>query len=255
MTNIIAVANHKGGVGKTTTSVNIGAGIAKKGFKVLMVDLDPQANLTCSLGFDKQSRSIYQVLAWNDDIKKTIKSLENFDIIPSSFHLAAFEKNPEVGKEFILKERLDEISEDYDYIVIDCPPSLGALTVSALTASNLVLIPLQPEYLALQGMTDFVKIIRTVETRMNPNLDLLGIVMTQFDKRKLLHREVLEYANKTYGEAVFNTKIRGNISLAEAQSVGQDIFKYASSSNGAKDYGNLSEEILIRIEGKLVHSS
>ena len=142
--SIISVANHKGGVGKTTTSVNLAAGLARSGYKVLLIDLDPQANASFSLGLKKQDQTIYQVLAFQDDIRKMIQEVEDFDIVPSSVHLAGFEKNNEVGKEFILQEALDVVAELYDYIVIDCPPSLGSLTISALTASEFVIIALQP---------------------------------------------------------------------------------------------------------------
>ena len=245
--SVISVANHKGGVGKTTTTVNLAAGLAYAGNKVLMIDLDPQANATCSLGLPKQERSIYQVLMFQDDIQKSIKQLaENIDILPSSIHLAGFEKNSEVGKEFILQESLNTIKSQYDYILIDCPPSLGALTVSSLTASDYVIIPLQPEYLALQGMTEFIKILRTVKTRMNMSLELLGIVITQYDKRKVLHQNIMEHAADKYGEMMFDSKIRGNIALAEAQSMGQHIFEYDANSHGAKDYQKLTKEIVRR---------
>ena len=163
--SVISIANHKGGVGKTTTSVNLAAALALMGQKVLVIDLDPQANASTSLGLQKQEQTIYQVLAFQDDVSKSIQSLHDLDIIPASIHLAGFEKNNEVGKEFILQESLASVRDFYDYIVIDCPPSLGALTVSALTASDYVLVALQPEFLALQGLTEFIKILRTVKTR------------------------------------------------------------------------------------------
>jgi len=244
--SVISVANHKGGVGKTTTTVNLAAGLAQMGNKVLMIDLDPQANATCSVGLSKQDTSIFQVLMFQDDIRKCIQQLEQIDIVPSSIHLAGFEKNNEVGKEFILQESLSDIQTEYDYILIDCPPSLGALTVSALTASDYVVIPLQPEFLALQGMTEFIKILRTVKTRMNTSLELLGIVVTQYDGRKVLHQEILQHALGKYGDMIFDTRIRGNISLAEAQSMGKDIFQYDASSRGAEDYRGLTEEIIKR---------
>ncbi len=246
--SVISIANHKGGVGKTTTTVNLAAGLAHAGFKVLVVDLDPQANATFSLGLKKQEQTIYQVLAFQDDIRKSIKSMGTMDIIPSSMHLAGFEKNNEVGKEFILQESLGEIKDMYDYILIDCPPSLGSLTISALTASDYALVPLQPEFLALQGMTEFIKILRTVKTRMNDQLDLLGIVITRYDHRKVLHRDVLEYVENEYTGMLFNTHIRGNISIAEAQSQGLHIFDYDVNCNGARDYAALTEEVVHRIE-------
>ena len=246
--SVISIANHKGGVGKTTTTVNLGAALARAGARVLLIDMDPQANATTSLGLKKQDKTIYQVLAFQDDIQKMVQPLGDFDLIPSSVHLAGFEKNNEVGKEFILQEAMMEIREEYDYILIDCPPSLGSLTVSALTASEFVMIALQPEFLALQGMTDFIRILRTVKTRMNKELDLLGIVVTQFDYRKVLHRDVLEHAKQQYGEVVFESKIRGNVALAESQSMGQHIFQYDASCNGAEDYAKLAEEVESRLQ-------
>lgn len=252
--SVIAVANHKGGVGKTTTSVNLAAGLARAGYKVLLIDLDPQANATFSLGLKKQDQTIYQVLAFQDDIRKMVQEVEDFDLVPSSVHLAGFEKNNEVGKEFILQESLESISELYDYIVIDCPPSLGALTISALTASEFVIIALQPESLALQGMADFIRILRTVKTRMNQQLELLGIVITQYDSRKVLHRDVMELAQERYGEAIFKTTIRGNVALAECQSMGQHIFSYDANCNGATDYMNLTKEVVRRLNTDVVLS-
>jgi chromosome partitioning protein len=253
--SVIAIANHKGGVGKTTTTVNLGAGLANIGYRVLIIDMDPQANATFSLGLKKQDQTIYQVLMFQEKVSGSIQKLENLDMIPSSVHLAAFEKNNEIGKEFILTESLEEVRDQYDYILIDCPPSLGALTVSALTASDWCIITLQPEFLALQGMTEFIKILRTVKTRMNQDLDVLGIVITQFDQRKVLHREILEYAKNEYDQLVFESMIRGNVALAEAQSMGQDIFRYQPGSNGANDYGNLAMEFVKRVaEGVTVPS-
>jgi chromosome partitioning protein len=250
--SVIAIANHKGGVGKTTTTVNLAAGLAQEGNNVLLIDLDPQANATMCLGLGKQSQTIYQVLAFQDDIRKMVQDLGDMDIIPSSVHLAAFEKNNEVGKEFILQESMEEIREEYDYILIDCPPSLGSLTVSALTASDFVIIALQPEVLALQGMNDFIKILRTVKTRMNRELELLGIIATQYDTRKVLHRDVLQAAVNEYGEAIFRTRIRGNVSLAESQSMGQHIFAYDKRSHGAADYRALALEVMARSQAELV---
>lgn len=247
--NTISIANHKGGVGKTTTTVNLAAALAQAGSRALIIDLDPQANASFSLGLKKQDQTIFNVLAYGDPVTKVIKPLtDNLHIVPSSIHLAGFEKNTEVGKEFILTEALEEIQADYDFILIDCPPSLGALTISALTASDYSIVALQPEFLALQGMTEFIKILRTVKTRMNSKLELLGIVITQFDNRKVLHRDIMEHARQTYGEAIFNTTIRNNIALAEAQSMGKDIFRYDAGSNGAEDYQKLSREVLSRMD-------
>ncbi len=251
--SVISIANHKGGVGKTTTSVNLGAGLARMGHKVLLIDMDPQSNASFSLGLRKQEKTIYQVLAFQDDITKMILPLDsNFHLVPSSVHLAGFEKNTEVGKEFILQEALREVRELYDFVLIDCPPSLGSLTVAALTASDFVVVALQPESLAMQGMADFIRILRTVKTRMNDVLELLGIVITQYDHRKVLHREVLQVAEDRYGDAIFNTHIRGNVALAESQSMGKHIFDYDEMCNGAEDYLQLSREVIQRLSSELV---
>ncbi len=250
--SVISIANHKGGVGKTTTAVNLAAGLAKSGYKALLIDMDPQSNATFCLGLKKQDRTIYQVLAFQDDVHKVIQTVEhNLDLIPASVHLAGFEKNSEVGKEFILQEALEQTREQYDFILIDCPPSLGALTISALTASDYCMVALQPESLALKGMDDFIRILRTVKTRMNNQLDLLGVVITQYDHRKVLHREVLEFAEDRYGEAVFKTHIRGNVALAESQSLGQHIFNYDALCNGAEDYLALTKEVVKRVSAEL----
>ncbi|MDX2283351.1 MAG: ParA family protein [Bacteroidia bacterium] len=249
--SVISIANHKGGVGKTTTAINLAAGIARLGYKVLLIDLDPQANASFALGLKKQDQTIYQVLAFQDDIRKMILEMEDFSMVPSSVHLAGFEKNIEVGKEFILQESLIPVRELYDFILIDCPPSLGSLTVSALTASDFVVIALQPESLALQGMSDFIKILRTVKTRMNDKLELLGIVITQFDHRKVLHRDILEVATERYGDAILHAKIRGNVALAESQSMGKHIFQYDELCNGAEDYMELTKEIISRVRAEM----
>ncbi|MFN0204272.1 MAG: ParA family protein [Bacteroidia bacterium] len=249
MSLIISIANHKGGVGKTTTTVNLAAALSRAGYKVLIIDIDPQANATFALGLGKQERTLYQTLVFQDAIEKAVQHLEeaDLDIVPSSVHLAAFEKNNEVGKEFILQEKVAEIRENYHFILLDCPPSLGALTISALTASDYAMIVLQPEPLALQGMTEFLKILRTVKTRMNPELDILGILVTGYDNRTVLHRELFEYLVNEYKEMVFTTKIRKTISLPEAQSMGQNIFAYNPNSVGAEDYASLAKEIVTRV--------
>ncbi len=244
--SVISIANHKGGVGKTTTTVNLAAGLARQGHRVLMMDLDPQANATFSLGLKKQEKSIFNVLSFGEPIRAIIQQRGVLDIAPSSIHLAGFEKNNDVGKEFILSEAMEDIRSDYEFILIDCPPSLGALTISALTASDYAIIALQPEFLAIQGMSDFIKILRTVKTRMNKELELLGIVATQYDSRKVLHKEIMEHTRQTYGDMVFESSIRGNVSLAEAQSMGQDIFEYDVNSNGAEDYASLTKEVIKR---------
>lgn len=249
--SVISIANHKGGVGKTTTTINLAAGLSRIGYKVLLLDMDPQANASFALGLKKQEQTIYQVLDFKEDLMGKVQALDGLDIVPSSVHLASFEKNTEVGKEFILMEALEEAKEAYDYILIDCPPSLGSLTISALAASDFVLVALQPETLALQGMSDFIRILRTVKTRMNKFLELLGIVITQYDSRKVLHREIADIAAERYGDAIFQTYIRGNVALAEAQSLGQHIFTYDEMCNGAEDYLALTKEVVQRANAEV----
>lgn len=246
---VISIANHKGGVGKTTSTVNLAAGLARMGHKVLVVDMDPQANATTCMGLtQKQERTIYQVIAFHDPITRVIQPLQdNLDLAPASVHLAGFEKNSEVGKEFILQEAIAAVKDQYDYIIIDCPPSLGSLTITALTASDFAIIALQSEFLALQGMQEFIKILRTVKTRMNRDLELLGIAVTRYDNRKVLHKDVLAYAQNEFGDMIFHTVIRDNVALAEAQSVGQHIFEYNARSIGAEDYAALAKEVVERV--------
>lgn len=247
MAIIITLSNHKGGVGKTTSTFNIGAGLHKLGKKVLLIDLDPQASLTTSAGIKQIESSMY------DYLKNTKKiapiSLEvGFDILPASSDLtfAEVELSAETGREYILQETIEPLTAKYDYILIDSPPSVGLLTMNALTASNKVLIPLQAHYLAMKGVGKLLDVINSLKKRINKNLAIGGVFVTQYDKRKLLHHDVLENAKTHFGELVFNTQIRENIALAEAPATGKDIFKYDPTSNGAKDYLALCQEIINR---------
>lgn len=245
MGKTIAVSNHKGGVGKTTSVVNIGAGLANLKKKVLLIDLDPQANLTQSFGVLKPEGTIYEVLKGEEELKP-IMIYENLDIIASTLDLsgAEMELSSEAGREFILQEALFDLKENYDYVIIDCPPSLGLLTINALTTSDEIFIPLQAHYLAIKGLTKIIEIINKVKKRLNRNLEIGGVFVTQFDKRKVLHRDVVETIKTYFQDKVYDTKIRENIALAEAPSQGLDIFRYNPSSNGALDYMNLCKEIL-----------
>jgi chromosome partitioning protein len=245
MGKTIAVSNHKGGVGKTTSVVNIGAGLANLNKKVLVIDLDPQANLTQSFGVNKPEVTIYEVLKGEAELTP-INIYKNLDIIASTLDLsgAEMELSSEAGREYILQEALVGLKDLYDYILIDCPPSLGLLTINALTTSDEIFIPLQSHYLAIKGLTKIIEVINKVKKRLNKNLEIGGVFVTQYDKRKVLHRDVVETIKTYFQDKVFYTKIRENIALAEAPSQGLDIFRYNPNCNGAEDYINLCKEIL-----------
>jgi len=247
MGKIISLLNHKGGVGKTTSAINIGAGLVELGQKVLLIDLDPQANLTLSLGIPRQKITIYESIRGESElIPYTAK--EGMDVITSSLDLSGAEMEliNEAGREYILQELFQPVLEEYDYIIIDCPPSLGLLTLNALTTSHYVYIPLQTEFLALQGLTKIKQVIDKVRFRLNKQLQIGGVIATMYDARKVLNRDVVATIQKYFGDKVFNTLIRDNVTLAEAPAQRMDIFSYAKSSNGAKDYLNLCKEILER---------
>ena len=245
MSKTITLSNHKGGVGKTTSVINIGAGLVSLGKKVLLVDLDPQANLSQSLGYRDQELTIYGALKGEQEVKP-IEVLPGLELVPSTLDLAGaeIELSAEAGREFILKELLEPLRSSYDYIIIDSPPSLGLLTINAFTASNEVLIPLQSQYLALQGLTVLQGVIEKIQKRLNKGLKLGGVFITQYDKRKVLHREVAQSIEAHFTGQLYKTKIRDNIALAEAPAVGQDIFRYSSKSYGAEDYLALCKEVI-----------
>lgn len=241
---VLSVSNHKGGVGKTTSTVNIGAGLAQKNKKVLLVDLDPQSNLTQSFCIKAPDFTIYDYLRG----EKTIVPIEirsNLFVIPSSLDLSAaeIELSSEPGREYILKDILTPSIPSYDYILIDCPPSLGLLTINALTASDKVIIPLQAEYLPLRGLSKLNEIIEKIKNRLNKKLEIGCVFFNQFDSRKVLNRDVLESVKTFFGDKVMETKISNNITLAEAPSQGKDIFWYNKTCRGAVDYRNLCEEM------------
>lgn len=246
---IISLMNHKGGVGKTTSAINIGAGLVELGKKVLLVDLDPQANLTLSLGISRQEFSIYESLRGESElVPYTVK--ENLDVITSSLDLSGAEMEliNEAGREYILRELFEPIQEDYDFIIVDCPPSLGLLTLNSLTCSDYVYIPLQTEFLALQGLAKLKQVVDKVRLRLNKKLEIGGVIATMYDSRKVLNRDVVETIKKYFGEKVFKTYIRDNVALAEAPAQRLDIFEYNPKSNGASDYLTLCKEILERLE-------
>jgi chromosome partitioning protein len=251
MSTIISFLNHKGGVGKTTTTINTGAGLVKLGKKVLLLDLDPQANLTISLGIPRQKVTIYENMRGEAEISPyTVK--EGFDVITSTLDLSGAEMEliNEAGREYILRELFAPIVHDYDYILIDCPPSLGLLTLNALTASQYVIIPMQTEFLAMQGLAKIKQIIDKVRFRLNKQLQIGGVLPTMYDHRKVLNRDIVETIQKFFGDKVFKTMIRENVALAEAPSHQQDIFEYSPKSNGAEDYLALAQELVARVESQ-----
>ncbi len=249
MGKIISLLNHKGGVGKTTSTINIGAGLVELGKKVLLIDLDPQANLSLSLGIPRQTNTIYEALRGESELEP-FNIRENLDVVMSTLDLSGAEMEliNEAGREYILKELFEPIKDDYDFIIIDCPPSLGLLTLNALGASDYVYIPLQTQFLALQGLAKIKQVIDKVKFRLNKNLEIGGVIATMYDARKILNRDVVDTIKKYFGEKVFETLIRDNVSLAEAPSQRTDIFNYNRNSIGAQDYMNLCKEILVRIE-------
>lgn len=245
MSKIITISNHKGGVGKTTSVINIGAGLNKLGKKVLLIDLDPQANLSESLNLEDQKYTIYGNIRRQYKIQP-IEITKGLHIIPSSIDLsgAEIELSSEIGREYILKELLEPLRASYDFILIDSPPSLGLLTVNAFVCSDMVLIPLQAQYLALKGLTKLIDVIDRIKQRLNKELTIGGVFITLYDQRKVLNRNVVDIINTRFKDKVFKTKIRENIALAEAPTNGVNIYSYAPNSNGAEDYLNLSKEIL-----------
>jgi chromosome partitioning protein len=250
MGKIIAVVNQKGGVGKTTTTVNISAYITEKERKVLLVDIDPQGNSTIGLGFDKHAdeTNIYNVLIGESDIKTVIKNTEfpGFDLIGSNTDLAGAEVElvNEEEREYRLKKALDSIKGSYDYIFIDCPPSLSMLTLNALVAADSVMIPIQCEFYALEGLARLLETIELVRKALNPHLTIEGALITMFDSRTNLSMQVVEEIKNKFKDKVYDTMIPRNVKLSEAPSFGQPITVYDRHSRGAKAYESLAEEIL-----------
>lgn len=248
MNRIIALANQKGGVGKTTSTLNIGAGLCLLKRKVLLVDLDPQANLTYSLGIKayELNKTIYDLLRGETEVEDIITKHGNYDIIPANINLsgAEIELSSVAGREFLLKEHITSLIEKYDYILLDCPPNLGLVTLNGLTTAKEVFIPLQTEFLSLQGLSELMKTIGIVKRRLNPNLEITGVIGTLFDNRKNLNKEIIEKIREYFDGRLFKTLIRDNIALAEAPSFGKDIFEYKQNSHGAEDYMDLCKEII-----------
>ncbi len=249
MGTVVSLLNHKGGVGKTTSTINLGAALVILGKKVLLVDLDPQSNLTISLGIPRQRYTIYEALRGEAELMP-VSYKPNLDVITSSLDLSGAEMEliNEAGREFILRELLAQVSSAYDYILIDCPPSLGLLTLNALTSSRYVLIPLQTEFLAVQGLAKIKQVIDKVRLRLNTQMEMAGVIATMYDSRRVLNRDVVDIIHKYFGDKVFNTYIRDNIALAEAPAQRKDIFEYSPKSTGAQDYLELAREFLARVE-------
>ena len=259
-TRIISLTNNKGGVGKTTSTLNLGVGLANKGKRVLLIDLDPQASLTISLGLnsrDFMEKSIVQVLTKTKDVKECIfKVKENVYIIPSNKLLNDAEDiiKGKPFKEATLKLALEPIKEVFNYILIDCPPSLNVFTDNGLTASNEVFIPIEAEYLALQGTSQLVEKVNEIKDAkkmLNEDLKITGVFLTKYDTRKNLNKQVKEVLDNTFKGKVFNTNINTNVALAEAPSHQKDIFSYEPTSTGARDYANLVEEVIAQEKGAI----
>ena len=249
MGRIIAIANQKGGVGKTTTSVNLSAALTEKGKKVLLIDLDPQGNSTSGLGIDKnENNTIYHLLVEDIHADQCVRKhvWHGLDLIPSTVNLAGAEiEMLDIPRhEFILKQKLREIENNYDYIIIDCPPSLNLLTVNALTTANSVLVPIQCEFYAMEGLTQLMYTIQLVQKKLNPSLQMEGVVFTMYDVRTNLSQQVVDSVKQYLKDKVYDTIIPRNVRLAEAPSHGMPIMEYDSRSNGAEAYRKLADEVI-----------
>ncbi|MDX1766772.1 MAG: AAA family ATPase [Arenibacter troitsensis] len=252
MGKIIAIANQKGGVGKTTTSVNLAASLGVLEKKVLLIDADPQANATSGLGLDVDSIELgtYQLLEHTKTAEETIikTSSPNVDLIPAHIDLVAIEIElvDKEDREYMMKNAIRGLKDKYDYILIDCAPSLGLLTLNALTAADSVMIPIQCEYFALEGLGKLLNTIKSVQKIHNPELDIEGMVLTMYDSRLRLSNQVVEEVKKHFSEMVFDTIIQRNVRLSEAPSYGESIIKYDASSKGAANYLNLANEVVVK---------
>lgn len=254
MGRAIAIANQKGGVGKTTTAINLSAALAESGKKVLTIDLDPQGNTSSGLGIDKGSltSTVYELLIGQATLFECIQKnvFENLSVLPSNVDLAGAEIEL-IGieeKEYILKKYVDIIRDDYDFIIIDCPPSLNTLTVNAMTTADTVLVPIQCEYYALEGLTQLIHTINLVKKRLNPYLEIEGVVFTMYDARTNLSLQVVENVKENLDQTIYKTIIPRNVRLAEAPSHGKPITIYDPKSSGAEGYRALAEEVIERGE-------
>lgn len=250
MNRVIAIANQKGGVGKTTTAINLSACLADLGKKVLALDLDPQGNMTSGLGVDKDEieRSVYDLIIGNAGIEECIckNVLDNLDVLTSNIDLSAAEIEM-IGvenKEFILKNEMEKIKDDYDFVIIDCPPALSMLTINAMTTADSVLVPIQCEYYALEGLTQLIHTIELVQERLNSSLQIEGVVFTMYDARTNLSLQVVENVKDNLNQNIYKTIIPRNIRLAEAPSYGMPINMYDPKSAGAESYMQLADEVI-----------
>ena len=252
MGRVIAIANQKGGVGKSTTAINLSSCLGEMGQRVLTIDMDPQGNTTSGLGIEKeeQENTVYELLLDECDVKDCVLSLEfeNVSLIPSNVNLAGAEIEL-IGvdnKEFILRSKIEEIKNDYDFIIIDCPPSLNMLTINAMTTADTVLVPIQCEYYALEGLSQLMHTIELVQERLNPELEMEGVVFTMYDARTNLSLQVVENVKNNLNQTIYKTIIPRNVRLAEAPSHGMPINYYDSRSAGSESYKLLAEEVIHR---------
>jgi chromosome partitioning protein len=250
MGKTIAIVNQKGGVGKSTTAVNLGAGLAEAGKKVLLIDLDPQGNASSGLGVEKSELEYtsYDLLIEAESVFSVIMETEtdNLDLIPANIELAGAEIElvSIISRESRLKKSLVEINDDYDFIIIDCPPSLGLLTLNALTAADSVMVPIQCEYYAMEGLGQLMNTIELVRKNLNPDLRIEGVLMTMYDARTNLSEQVIEEVEEYFSDLMFKTIIPRNVRLSEAPSFGTSILEYSSNSKGAEAYRKLAEEVV-----------
>lgn len=252
---IISIAMLKGGLGKTTTAINLAAALQLMGKKVLLVDVDPQANMSQALGIKEESvKSLFSELAkvikgeTGDLSEVVIQTQSGLHLVPSSIELAGAELElvSVYGREQVITWMLEKLKDQYDFIFIDCPPAIGMLTVNALVASDYILIPMQAEFLPLKGLRIFMQHVKTIK-RLNNKLEVLGYVLTRYDERKVMNRQIFHQLEQEFGDKVFHTRIRSNIQLAKAQEAGTDIFHFDKHSHGAQDYNELGKEFLVKI--------